>query len=322
LNKIKYTSTHLIANNIVIDETELPSDIGGGVILRHPNEAELDKLREILVGSFGSIVYPMVPYESVITSFDDKGGIEFHQSENPADWHYYVLSDEVGGNAVYALSDALLLMEPSIELSVRLTSTYKDGNFQGFGYSRPQPHIHERYYYSIGVSHRINLSLEEFRRAEDIRLKLKSLDHKYEFVHSALKTMSELRTVSHRSRLQVIGLFSILENLVTHSPRLNESLDSISHQLRGKLQLLTNITECGELLSNHFNVNGTSDKKIWNMLYKYRSLIAHGSKADINSSLEPLKSNENVVQFLYSFTKVIMVFTLKNPQLVSDLKEC
>jgi hypothetical protein len=311
-------STHLIANNIVIDG-ELPFEIGGGVTLRRPSQAELDKFREILKGSSGSLVYPMVPYETVITSVDEREGVDFYQSENPSDWHYYVLSDDVGGNAVYRLSDALLLLEPSIELSVRLTSTGTSGN-QIFGYSLPPPHIHERYYYPRNVSQRDTLSLDEFRRAEDIRLKLMSLDEKYEFVSYALRTMSELRRVSQYSRLQVIGLFSVIENLVTHKARLKESLDSISHQLQGKLRLLTNMAGCRELLSQHFDA--MSDTNVWKKLYDYRSDIAHGSKTDFNSGFSALKSNESVVQFLYSFTKVILLFALENPQFMSDLKEC
>ena len=279
-------------------------------------------LRELLMGSIGSIKYPRVPYETVITSIDEKGGTESYQSEDPADWHYYVLSDEVGGRAVYDLSDALLLMEPSIELSIRLTSRIEGGINLGLGYSRPAPHIYEHYYYFLDIQNRPILSLDEFRKAEKVRLKLESLEEQYEFIRYALKAMSELRRVSQRSRIQVIGLFSIIESLVTHSPRLNESLDSISHQLRGKLRLLTNMIGCGDLLFKHFSVNNTLDKKIWNKLYEYRSRIAHGSKADINNGLEPLKSNENVVQFLYDFAKVIFLFALENPQFVLDLKEC
>lgn len=311
-----YRSTHLIANGIVVDGT-LPFEIGGGVTLRRPNKTELDKIRDVLKISSNSHGH-WAPYEAVITEIHENG-VSFFQTENPSEWHYYVLSDDVGGSAVHDLSEVLILMEPSIELSVRLISNSESGN-ESYGYAPPAPHIDERYYRDLHVSQRTVLSLQEFRRAEEIRLKLMSLHEDYEFIGHALRTMGELRRVSKSSRLQVIGLFSIIENLVTHSPRLKESLDSISHQLRGKLRLLTNMTENRELLARHFNE--TSDTNVWKKLYEYRSRIAHGSKADFDGELQVLKSNDNIVQFLYSFTKAIWIHALENPRFIADLKEC
>lgn len=312
-----YRSTHLIANGIVIDG-KLPFEIGEGVTLRRPTKPELDKIREVLKISSDSSGLNWVPYEAVINSMED-GRVSFTQAENSSEWHYYVLSDDVGGNAVYNLEEALLLLEPCIELSVRLTLFLGDGKLH-YGYSSLPPHIYERYHSNLQIPTRAILSLEQFRKAEEVRLKLEALQEQYEFVRNATKMMKELRRVSQTSRLQVIGLFSVIENLVTHSPRLKESLDSISHQLRGKLRLLTNMTESRELLSQHFNES--LDTNVWKKLYEYRSRIAHGSKADFSGDLAVLKSNENVVQFLYSFAKIILLFSLDNPQFLADLKEC
>lgn len=312
-----YRSTHLIANRIVVNG-ELPFDIGGGVTIRRPNKSELDKIREVLNISSDPNGYSCVHHESVIVDFNENK-TSFYQSEHSSDWHYYVLSDDVGGSAVYDLAETLLLLEPSIELSVRLTFDIESGN-ENYGHAPPPAHIDGRYYKNLITPHRTVLSLHDFQRADEIRLKLKSLHDDYEFIGYALKTISDLRKVTQRSRLQVVGLFSVIENLVTHDPRLKESLDSISHQLSRKLKLLTNETKSHELLSSHFGK--ASEENVWKKLYEYRSLIAHGSKEDFNGRLKDLKSNDNVIDFLFRFTKVIWLYALENPIFIADLKEC
>jgi hypothetical protein len=73
---------------------------------------------------------------------------QIERLEDPCQWHYYVLSDDHGGSRVHELESALLLLEPSIELSVRIVSGIAEEGEEpeNFGQAPPQPHILERYH--------------------------------------------------------------------------------------------------------------------------------------------------------------------------------
>ncbi len=310
-----YRSAHLIANNVVVDGA-LPFEIGAGVVLRRPDEQELPRIRELLA----PVARPFIPYECQFTSMEN-GKIQIERIEDLNQWHYYVLSDDQGGSKVHELESALLFLEPSIELSVRVISriTGEHATPENFGHAPPQPYILERYhYYALHNTERVVIRTVDFEVAEQLRVKLASLPDRYAFIRLASDMMTEIRLIPWRSRLQVIGYFSIIESLVAHKPRLPESLDSISHQIQGKLQLLCNEAGFASIVDGHFS----SDKTIWKCLYAYRSALAHGNAVNFNGQFSILKSQENVARFLASLTRRIMLFALDRPQLLSDIKQC
>lgn len=315
-----HRSAHLIANNIS-PSADLPCDIGSGVILRKPTAEELTAIRRLLP-SISSTSLHMSPYEALITQRED-GGVTYNFTDNSDDWHYYVLSDDEGGSRVYELEPALLLIDPCVEISIRIISEV-EGSGEGIrvlGHGGMMPHIFERYHYGVPIrGPRLTLSIEKFLLAENIRKNIESLNPDYDFVKRAVKMWQELRRVSESSRLQVIGLFSIIESLITHSPRLAESLDSISHQLSGKLRLMTNRMECSNILTHAFG--NTAPANVWKKLYSYRSSIAHGNAVEFDGEFRVLRSNEVVANFLFSFTRNLLLQALSEPQLFYDLKEC
>jgi hypothetical protein len=314
-------SAYLIANNIFIEES-LPFSVGSNVLLRRPSEIELHKIREVLQSSSASVWAPWVPYEAVITT-NENDGLSFKHIDNPAEWHYYVLSDDKGGSLVHELEAALLLLDESIELSVRVVSTFDENSDSEcptmFGYGPPGLHIIERYHQG-SAAQRKRMSLADLQLANEIRGKLASLGEELEFIRHAAKMLKELRQVSFKSRLQVIGFFSIIETLVTHQPRLTESLDSINHQLTGKLRLLTNRMGCYKLLTDAFGEH--SDAKLWKKLYGYRSAIAHGKPTSFEGEFSILKTDKNVVEALSAFTRKLLRYALEESRLFADLKEC
>jgi len=317
-----YRSAHLIANNIIFDGI-LPLNLSSGVTLRRPNEIELCTIRSLIQTMSGNTYSCWIPYEALITQKEDSNGFTYIYTDNPANWHYYVLSDDNGGSHVHDLEQALLLLEPSIDLSVRVISDAGDGSqaIHPLGHSGFMPHIFERYYYGVSeVGNRLVLTTADILLAENIRGQIASLSTNYEFVKTSAQIWQEMRRISQSSRLQVIGFFSIIECLITHSPRLAESLDSISHQLCGKLRLMTNRMGRNDLLSTTFNL--TTDTKVWKKLYSYRSSIAHGNTVSFKGEFAALKSHKIVVDFLSAFTRSLLLYALNEPQLFSDLKDC
>jgi hypothetical protein len=329
---VTYRSAFLIANNVNFEET-LPIEIGNDVTLRRPSNVELEKIQEILQTSTGNRVH-WFPYEAIITLKEENEDISFVHADDQDNFHYYLLSDDYGGRRVHDLEQALLLLNPSIDLSIRIASMFEEGNqlIKVIGASFMMLHIYERYHYGIPTSSRFSLTTAQLQLAEDIRQKINSLAVSYEFIKYAAQMLKELRTVSQSSRFQVIGFFSIIESLVTHKPRLAESLDSISFQLRGKLRLLNNRMEQKSLLTEIFGKLEGKDKEkeVWNKLYSYRSVLAHGSAIDFNvktskdkeTDFSILISSEKVVKFLSMFTRNLLLHALEEPQLFADLKEC
>ncbi len=322
-----HRSAHLIANNIIFDGI-LPLNLSSGVTLRRPNEAELFTIRGLLQTISGNSHSYWIPYEALITQKEDINGFTFTHTDNPANWHYYLLSDDHGGTHVYALEQALLLLEPSIDLSIRVLSNLGDGSqaIKTSGHGGFMPHIFERYHYGAHeVGNRLVLTTADILLTENISGQIASLSTNYEFVKTAAQIWQEMRRISQSSRLQVIGFFSIIECLITHSPRLAESLDSISHQLCGKLRLITNRMGSNDLLTTTFGSatdGSATDTKVWKRLYSYRSSIAHGNTVSFKREFSVLKSHKVVVDFLSTFTRNLLLHALNEPQLFSDLKDC
>jgi hypothetical protein len=274
-----YQSAHLIANSISI-EGNLPADVGSGVTLRRPTEFELKEIRQLLPSMSGRFGNHHLYECDFIGESDTR--TKFVPISDPSNWHYYVLSDMQGGTAVHNLEPTLVLLSPSLDLSVRVLST-KDTpdaqeKYSGMG---PAPaHVAERYYYHTGNPSRDVVGIEDFRRADSLRLRIAELDQSFTFISKATSMMKDVRLVPQRSPLYVIGYFAVVESLIAHSPRLAESLDSISHQFQGKLSLLTNQLGMKNFVEEYFG----EDKKIWKRLYSYRSALAHGNLINLKKT--------------------------------------
>ena len=68
---------------------------------------------------------------------------------------------------------------------------------------------------------------------------------------------------------------------------------------------------------------GLGDKKLWNALYEYRSLIVHGGIISFQEgTLSSLKDADSVQKFLREFAKRLLLLALADPELVTDLQKC
>lgn len=312
-------SVHMIANHISI-EGDLPLCFGAGITLRRPTELELPKIRQLLATS-GSRFIVCIPYEAMVSEIPE-GGFSIDVARDTTEWKYYVLSDDHGGGRVCDLEVPLLLLDPPIEFSVRLLHMHEEGEIpkEPNGHAPPPPHIVERYHQNQAYRPRRTISTSHFLEAQRLLQTLETLNTRHQFIYQAAKLLSELRRLSDYSRFQTIGLFAVLESLVVHKPRLEESLDSISHQLQGKMRLIANRISSVNHLTR--TLGDPSEAKLWRLLYTYRSAIAHGQPVEFNGKLASLKSNQEVSEFLWAFTQKAILFALEEPQLIADLKEC
>jgi hypothetical protein len=108
--------------------------------------------------------------------------------------------------------------------------------------------------------------------------------------------------------------------LITHNPKLEDRGDSITHQMKSKIPLLSHRFDRPLDYSIFQDAN---KEKIWSALYKYRSAIAHGGVPDFeDKELRVLKDSSNAKIFLKETVKALLRHCLKEPELFRDLREC
>ena len=140
------------------------------------------------------------------------------------------------------------------------------------------------------------------------------------YIINALNIFRDIESVPYFSTLRVVGYFSIIESLITHALKLLESLDSITHQLCNKLSLIGKRAERPFEIEQHFGSHKA--ETIWKKLYAYRSGIAHGTHQDFTSSLSILKNQEAVTKFLKEAVKSLLIYSLRDPEFINDLRHC
>ncbi|MBR8223689.1 HEPN domain-containing protein [Burkholderia ambifaria] len=146
-------------------------------------------------------------------------------------------------------------------------------------------------------------------------------ENEYPEINRAFRMYKALSYLPRESEFEFIGLFAIIEMLITHNPKLEDRGDSITHQMQSKLPLLMRRFSRGISASDYFNPQ-VGIQKIWSALYAYRSALAHGGVADFERNLQVIKSPEVAKRFLDSVVRGLLRHVLVEPQLFKDLRGC
>ncbi len=142
-------------------------------------------------------------------------------------------------------------------------------------------------------------------------------------INKSLKDFFLIREVSDYSVFKIVSYIACLEMLLVNDSQ--ERLKSITVQLQTKLNLLNNQFEKPILISDY--IKGPDTLNLGNVIevfYKYRSSIAHGNFLDFKKKLQLLEavSENEIFKFIRTVLKKSLIYALKNPELVRDLKEC
>ena len=121
-----------------------------------------------------------------------------------------------------------------------------------------------------------------------------------------------------RIGLLALALFSIIEMLITHNPNDKEIGDSLMHQIRTKIALLSE-RFVHKLDYSGFPTGRTPTR--YGQLCIVPSLVAHGGEVDFaKNDLRQLVSRENALGFLQVATRRLLRHALEEPSLVDALK--
>lgn len=163
---------------------------------------------------------------------------------------------------------------------------------------------------------------------EDLRVvysKLSTYDNSLIPLAETLDEYRALQTIEEHPRMLFLGLFTLLEKLLTHKPNPEDRYDSITRQIRTKMTLLaarfrnsleySGVGTIGDLGENHL-------KNLWNDLYSLRSAIAHGDSPDFKKELKRLGDLTKAESFLRGALRAVMRQALDEPRLLADLRNC
>jgi len=240
---------------------------------------------------------------------------------NEDDFKYWIIEFD-NNHQVQFLELAINLINNSFELG--FTFIYSDTNQEKVSIMYSD-YIINKYknmecnYYNYKTT---AVDIDEIISIQKIYKRLMENSEKELFIKYSIDNFNSLKYIDDNSNLLFVGYFSIIESLVTHSPRLKESLDSISHQIVNKLNLLQKFFLRQVDYNKYFNSLGQD--KVWSKLYSYRSDIAHGNPISFEkeAKYKALKSKKNIKLFLEEIIKNLILVAINNPELLCDLKKC
>jgi hypothetical protein len=310
-----------VASHIQVDG-DLPTTLIPGHVFRRARDEEIVLIQEQLRQSMRGQFYQWVHYEATIREERRGTSTTFHVESLPRDqWKYWVVAFEPNNHTIHEIETVGLLLPTDLEFAFQIyfSEPAQSGEIRGM---QVMPlHIFEKYSsYDCVFANATSLTTQQLATISELWRLYKNMPTDFSFVASALDNFSALRRVPLQASLSVVGLFSIIESLTTHAPRLTETLDSINHQITNKIILLQK-RYARPVTPDQYFLSST-EEKIWKKLYGYRSSIAHGSIANFNAEYQVLRDHSTVVRFLRDNVKELIIFALRNSEFLSDLRRC
>jgi hypothetical protein len=299
-----------------LHRTELPIlPVTSAMKLRRATPEEAEELHRVLEWSRGSDSW-VNPYESVakVTPHESGHTTEFFllaQSE----FRYHVLEFAGANQCVHEMVMASALTPQELEAG----PTFIHG---GGASSLAFGPVIQRFLGEVAMEQAEFVTLTVTDVADLSHVYKKVLEHDDTIVNlrGALNDYIALRMIPKRSSLRFLGLFAILESLLTHDPKPGDPYDSVTRQVNKKMGLLNR--RFARPLDYELHFKGLKREKIWPMLYDLRSSFAHGVRFDFASKFQALGTLDNAFRFVGTATRAVMRQALDEPHLIVDLKEC
>lgn len=163
---------------------------------------------------------------------------------------------------------------------------------------------------------------------QDLAYVLDNLDGSFSNeIRNILHMFTSLDNLPDSSVFKVLGYFSVIEGLLSHSPQVADPMDSIQRQLIRNINLLNNRLKMIEKEIDFQAFGDCLPKKVLQKLYAYRSSIAHGGSVENSiGEIKKLRMGNQTTDSLWvhdwmrSMTKKLLLCAIREPELVCDLK--
>jgi hypothetical protein len=297
---------------------DLPVEILPNYIFRSATDSEVEQIKKIVNESLPYKRTTWVPYDAeVVETINSLGHKTYVHEPLPKErWKYWVISFEGQNERIHEFQLLSRLLPINFEIGSQLIY---DGETMGHILMSPYAALrYSDWEQAFGKPEIITTIQIAF--IGELYEMYQNLPDQFNFVRIAVQNFSSLRDISNASDLVIVGLFAIIESLITHAPRLSESLDSINHQITNKIILLRKRFS-RDVLPKAYFMDATEDK-IWKKLYSYRSAVAHGTPVNFDGDHQILKDRITVIKFLQDNIKELIVLGLKEPEFLYDLRKC
>jgi hypothetical protein len=291
-----------------------------GYSLKKPDDVQIAAIEKHLE-KLGQFICPSpreLPYR-VFYSLNKISDQETHIGTFALDrskWKYFITSYEADG-------DLGLL---KIQFAANLTDvvlTFDLLKFEGFRgeYSCTfEPDLVFRFFSETDFTVQEKVSLDDLQQIRQTSEKIPQIQNAYPSIMRSMALYNSLRYLPKYHNLKTLGLFTVIESLLTHNPQPSETGDSLTRQVRTKLPLV--FARCPRDIGYSGYFENAKQDKVWKTLYSYRSCLAHGKGANFNGEYKMLKNPGVVNDFLTESIKLLLLQALAEPQLITDLKEC
>lgn len=307
-----------IYSNVLFDKLHLPFKISDDIELRSASVQEVEKFIEHLSQAYGAQSQWVIPFDHEPKQV--KENVTETTIYSPSREHRWWVIAFNGTNAkVIELAKILTLVDPKLHLGSTFMFSEPDqkGDSGGVLYGN-----HAEIELLSGESRKdyevVNTS--ELSKLKRYYESIVSSQEEFEKPKFSLDLYYSSSKLPSHSGLLTLSLFSIIESIVAHKPRLAETLDSITHQIKNKINLLSKRFDIEIDHEEYFGA--ISYPKLWSKLYSLRSDISHGQSYEFEGDLSVLKSIENVNIFLDKIARELIKLSIDEKELISDLREC
>lgn len=145
----------------------------------------------------------------------------------------------------------------------------------------------------------------------------------FPFLEKALDDFFLTAELSDFSVFKIVSYIACLELVLVDNS--HDRLKSINVQLQRKVSLINNQLKKPIKVADYFKGPNTLNiGSVMGVLYDYRSSVAHGDFIDFSKKLQILDKvyEDQILKLLRDILKQVLIFAIKNPDLVSDLKKC
>lgn len=299
---------------------KIPFIISEGVVFRKPTKTQLRLVKFYLDGLSGYIP-TRSPFENDLP-ISKKGQMEdetYNEQEieplNVEDWRYYVVTFEGGRITLEAGSSIVNDLRCASSLSrvsLRLNPIWV------YGGTMSKFTEDWEYYTNAAFDHVVDMIDEsDLSALSMLYQEFCSVSKSHPDIVRSIRMYNALPKFHGYNELLSLGLFSIIESLITHNP--SGEYDSLGHQIKHKIPLL------GRRLDEPIDYScfkKAEQQSIWSKLYDYRSRVAHGGYLDFSGRLQILKDSYTIQRFLESVLRALLRHALREPDLYVDLRDC
>lgn len=271
-------------------------------------------------------------HEYKVTKELPSGGIR-KALRNSSDFRYFVLEDSIADKfklvypKAFALCDKDFFIPFSFSLNSNLVIKSSFNELCLYTYYNDINRI-DKYWIEKEIPFKrpkdfLQTDKEQIEQYINLLDEFEIVKSDYPYIDKALNDFFLIFELSDYSVFKIVSYIACLELLlVDGSP---DRLKSINSQLQTKLNLLNNQFEDPIKIGDFIKGPDTLTLgKVIEVIYTYRSLVAHGDFIDFSKKLNILENinKYDILNFVRVVLKKVIVYSLKNPNLIRDLKKC